>query len=73
MVLSFPCPAVRAVPDGYLMTPPYLSGYAPVSYIFHPGVIAVCPALGDNLNPFVPYGLYCVFSKPLDIYVPLHC
>ena len=63
--------AVVAVECGYLMTPPYLTGDAPVTDIFKPVEIGLFKAFGNELGLAVLYSVNSGLCKRLHLYEPL--
>ena len=53
------------------MSPPQLTGYAPIPYVFHPVEINFFKARGHKIDLAVPHALYRPLCKRFHFYKPL--
>ena len=65
--------AVIAIPDGNLMSPPKLTGNAPVLNIFQPMVVNFRKPSGNELRIAPIDGCQGFFSQGFHLYEPLFC
>src|SRR5699024_2514188 len=63
--------AVIAVKRGYSVSPPQLTGYAPVAYVLHPVEIVLFKPLRNKLYVLRPHRLYSGLSKVSHLDKPL--
>ena len=63
--------AIGAIPHGNAVSPPKLTGNAPIPDVFHPVEVGVFVAFGVESDVAIPYCLDGRFGKRLHFYKPL--
>ena len=63
--------AIIAIESGNSVSPPKLTGYTPIAYIFHPMEIVFIKSFGDKADIALSYRLYSRLGKSLHSNEPL--